>query len=174
MTGPAIPTVETARLILRAPGSGDVAPLTAFYGSDRSRFVGGPKSPRDAWRQLATEIGHWTLCGFGRWIVEEKATGAAAGLIGLWCPEGWPEPEIGWDLFDGHEGKGYATEAARAARAYAYGTLGWKTAISIVHPENAASARVAGRLGAVEDGRMEMPPFGTVLIYRHPAPEALH
>ncbi|TCO74248.1 GNAT family N-acetyltransferase [Rhodovulum euryhalinum] len=168
----AIPTIRTARLTLRAPGPQDVAPMAAFYASERSRFVGGPKDAEGAWRQLAAEIGHWTLRGYGHWIVEETATGTACGMVGLWNPEGWPEPELGWDLFDGFEGRGYATEAALAAREHAYGTLGWRTAISLVHPENTASARVADRLGARPDSTFTHPAFGTVLIYRHPVPEA--
>ncbi|MGC9420706.1 MAG: GNAT family N-acetyltransferase [Rhodovulum sp.] len=167
------PVLETERLVLRGPNARDFPVLRAFYASDRSRFVGGPKSAEDAWRQLATEIGHWTLRGYGRWVAEEKASGAAAGLIGLWNPEGWPEPEIGWDLFEGFEGKGYATEAARAARDHAYGVMGWSTAISLVAPENTPSARVAERLGAQPERTLALERFGTVTIYRHPAAGAV-
>ena len=45
-------------------------------------------------------------------------------------------------------GKGYATEAAQAARAHAYDVLGWETAISLIDPENLGSKAVAERLGA--------------------------
>lgn len=166
-----IPMLTTSRLTLRGPDARDIGHLRDFYASDRSKFVGGPKAADDAWRQLATEIGHWTLCGYGRWIVE--ADGDQVGLIGLWNPEGWPEPEIGWDLFDGAEGKGYATEAANAARDYAYGTLGWSTAISLVEPGNDGSANVAKRLGATLESETNHPKFGPLHIYRHPAPEAL-
>jgi RimJ/RimL family protein N-acetyltransferase len=172
MTAPMIPTLATERLTLRAPGADDVPALQAFYASDRARFVGGQKDAEGAWRQLATEIGHWALRGYGRWIVVEKDSGRACGMVGLWNPEGWPEPEIGWDLFAGFEGRGYATEAAAAARRHASGALGWTTAISLVHPDNAASARVAERLGAWRDGRLDKPPFGALDIYRHPGPEA--
>jgi len=168
----AIPTLTTDRLTLRAPGPQDVAPMLAFYASERSRFVGGPLNADLAWRQLATEIGHWALRGYGRWIAEETATGQAVGMIGLWNPQGWPEPEIGWDLFEEFEGKGFATEAARAARAHAYGTLGWTTAISLVVPDNTASAAVAARLGAEKDGTFTHARLGALDIWRHPAPEA--
>lgn len=164
-----IPTLTTDRLTLRGPDARDIPLLRSFYASDRSAFVGGPKNADDAWRQLATEIGHWTLRGYGRWIAE--AGGTQVGLVGLWNPEGWPEPEIGWDLFEGAEGKGYATEAAQAARDYAYGTLGWATAISLVAPGNDASARVAQRLGAKMERAFTHARFGPLHIYRHPAPE---
>ncbi|MHC0054263.1 GNAT family N-acetyltransferase [Actibacterium sp. D379-3] len=165
-----IPTLTTARLTLRAPGPQDFPALVEFYASDRSQFVGGPMTAEQTWRQLACEIGHWTLRGYGRWIAEDTQTGRAVGMIGLWSPEGFPEPEIGWDLFDGFEGRGYATEAARAARDFAFDTLGWVTAISLVKPANTGSARVAERLGAVRDGQFEHARFGALDIYRHPTP----
>jgi len=168
-----IPVLETERLTQRVPGREDAQVLRDFYASDRSRFVGGPKTTEGAWRQLATEIGHWALRGYGRWIAVERETGRAVGLVGLWNPEGWPEPEVAWDLFEGFEGRGYATEAARAARSHAYGPLGWTTAISLVNPANTASARVAERLGASPDGEVTHETYGTITIYRHPAPEAL-
>ncbi|MCR9126339.1 MAG: GNAT family N-acetyltransferase [Rhodobacteraceae bacterium] len=167
-----VPALETPRLLLRAPGPGDFAPLAAFYASPRSRFVGGPASADQTWRMLAGEIGHWSLRGFGRWAVQERATGATAGIVGLWYPHDWPEPEIGWDLFDGFQGRGFATEAARAARDHAYDTLGWTTAISLVADGNDASAAVAGRLGARPDGRFRHERFGEMTIYRHPGPDA--
>ncbi|MDD8022883.1 MAG: GNAT family N-acetyltransferase [Paracoccaceae bacterium] len=168
-----IPVLETERLILRGPGPQDVAPFVAFYASDRAGFVGGPCGAEPAWRMLAMEIGHWTLRGYGRWIAEDKATGAAVGMIGLFNPEGWPEPEIGWDLFNGFEGQGYATEAARAARRYAYDVLGLPTVISLMRVANTASARVAERLGARLEGQFTHERHGLMNIWRHPAPADL-
>jgi len=166
-----IPTLHTERLTLRGPDARDIEPMRAFYASDRSKFVGGPLTAELAWRQLGTEIGHWTLRGYGRWMVDETATGRTVGNVGLWNPEGWPEPEIGWDLFDGAEGKGYATEAALAARAYAYDVLGWTTVISLVKPANQASAKVAARMGAFLDSEFTHERWGQMQIWRHPAPQ---
>lgn len=167
-----VPTIETDRLCLRALSEADFGPLAAFYESARSHFVGGPKRPDETWRMLATEIGHWSLRGYGRFGVEERETGEFVGVIGPWNPHGWPEPELGWDLMNGFEGRGYATEAAKAARDYAYDTLGWTTAISLVADGNDGSARVAERLGATFERRMDHPMFGPVRIYRHPGAEA--
>lgn len=169
----AVPTIETQRLRLRALGEADFGPLAEFYADDRSRFVGGPKNPDETWRALACEIGHWSLRGYGRFGVEEKASGAFVGVIGPWNPHGWPEAELGWDLMNGFEGRGYATEAARAARDYAYTTLGWTSAISLVADGNDGSARVAERLGATLERVMDHAMFGPTSIYRHPAPEAV-
>lgn len=170
MSLPAIPTLETARLTLRAPRPDDAAPFAAFYGSDRARFVGGPRAPWESWRYLAEVIGHWALRGFGRWIVEDRASRLPVGLVGLHHPLDWPEPEIGWMIFGGAEGRGFAREAAEAARAHAYGALGWPTAISLVAPENTRSAGLAARLGAQRDGVFTHPRFGAMEIWRHPAP----
>lgn len=167
------PTLETDRLTLRPPQLSDFDALAAFYASPRSAFVGGPQSAELSWRSLALEAGHWVLRGFGRWTLVEKATAIPVGTVGLWHPEGFPERELGWDLFDGATGKGYATEAAEAARRYAYETLGWTTLISLVADGNDASRKVAERLGAKYDGNFTHERYGPMAIWRHPGPETL-
>ena len=165
-----IPTLSTPRLTLRAPGAADYPAFAAFYASDRARFVGGPLGAEAAWRMLAMEIGHWQLRGYGRWMVDDRESRRTVGMVGLFCPEGWPEPEIGWDLFEGFEGKGYATEAGHAARDYAYDVLGWATAVSLVKPDNTASAAVCRRLGAVKEADFVHERHGRMQVWRHPAP----
>jgi RimJ/RimL family protein N-acetyltransferase len=169
-----IPEIETERLRLRAPRASDFEALAAFYASERSRFVGGPRSRSESWRGLATLHGHWAMRGFGIWMLERRADGAHLGWSGLLMPEDWPGGEVAWTLFDGFEGHGYATEGARAARAHAYGALGWSTAISVIDPENAASEAVARRLGARPEGRWTHPEAGwSARLWRHPDPAAL-
>src|SRR5262249_35538589 len=68
------------------------------------------------------------------------------GRIGFWNPEGWPGFEIGWMLRRSFWGRGYATEGAQRALEYAYTELQQPQVISLIHPENAASIRVAQRL----------------------------
>ncbi len=168
-----IPTITTERLVLRAPCAHDHAPFAAFYASEAAQFVGGPMRDFEVWRYVAEVIGHWQLRGFGRWMVERKDRPGAIGLVGLHAPLDWPEPEVGWMLWDGN-GRGYAAEAGRAARSHAYGKLGMRTLISSIAPGNAASIRVAEGLGAtLEPDPFEHPKFGTMSVYRHPAPEAL-
>ena len=167
-----IPTLETDRLLLRAHSLDDMDAFAAFYASDHAKFVGGPMTRELAWRTLALEAGHWLLRGFGRWAIVEKDSGRWVGITGLWYPEGFPEHELGWDLAEDATGKGYATEAAKAARAYAYDSLGWTTLISLVADGNDASAAVAKRMGARADGRFTHERFGEMTIYRHPGPEA--
>jgi RimJ/RimL family protein N-acetyltransferase len=86
-------------------------------------------------------------------------------------PQGTPEPELAWGLFDGFEGHGYAQEAALAARDHARTAIGLGPLASFIEPENTRSIALAKRLGAwfggvfEEDGK-------TLHIYRHPMPEA--
>lgn len=167
-----IPRLETDRLILRAPCEADVAAEAAFFASDAARFVGGPLREDETWRLIAKLLGHWVMRGYGFWGVDEKATGTYLGHVGLWYPLGWPEPEIGWTLMNHATGKGYATEAALAARLYAYDVLGWSTAISLIDPENNASKAVAKRLGADFEDHFDHPGFGKMEIWRHPAADA--
>ena len=165
-----IPTLRTERLVMRAPCQEDFEPFAAFYASERASMVGGPMARHEAWRALAAIVGHWHLRGYGRWTMVDRAGGAPMGVVGLHCPEDWPEPEIGWIAFEGAEGRGLAREAAVAARAHAYGALGWSTAISLIDPRNARSVALAERMGAVREADHHHPAFGAMGVWRHPAP----
>lgn len=166
-------TLSTDRLTLGPLGQEHFEAVAAFYATDRAAYVGGQKSRSLSWRQLAAEIGHWTLRGFGRFAVSETATGAFVGIVGPWHPEGFPEPEIGWDLWDGFEGRGYATEAGHAARAWCYGSLGWSTAISLIDARNPGSEGVARRLGCHFERAHELVNYGPINIWRHPSSQDL-
>lgn len=167
-----IPTLHTRRLTLRAMKPEDFEPFAAFYATDASRFVGGPEERPAAWRRMAAYAGSWALRGHGKFVVEEKASGRVAGIVGPWYPEGWPEAEISWTILPEFAGRGYATEAAARSLAFAYDELGWQTAISVIAPENERSIRLAERLGARHEGKAEARPYGLLDVYRHlPAEE---
>jgi len=168
-----IPILETERLIMREGRDRDFEVLVAFYADEEaSRSVGGPLTRAQAWGRMAFNRGHWVLRGYGNWAIEEKATGDYAGWAGLWFPEGFPEREVGWGLIPSKRGRGYATEAAFRARTYAYETLGWETAISLVAEDNAPSRRVAERLGATFE-RMTRHEGLEFAVYRHPDARSL-
>jgi RimJ/RimL family protein N-acetyltransferase len=167
-----IPVLATERLTLRAPRLGDFEAMAAFLASERSRMMDGPLDRLGAWRVLAASLGHWELRGYGMWAVEETATGAFVGQVGMFHPEGWIAQEVGWWVTAPCEGKGFAHEAALAARRYAYAIAGWREAFSVIHPENARSIRLAERLGARLDREQAIHTGATRLVYRHPAPES--
>lgn len=167
------PVLDTPRLRLRAPAIADFEGFAAYLASERSRFTGGPLERNLAWRGFGHIVGHWVLRGYGVFVIEDKATGRAIGTSGPWFPEGWPEPEIAWTLWDAAaEGKGLAVEAALAARAWAYEALGWTTAISLILEGNARSEALAARMGCVPEGRFTHAQYGASSIWRHPPADA--
>jgi len=167
------PVLETERLILRAPQAGDWPAWRDFALTERAQFVGGPYALGTAWRAFGHVVGMWVLRGFGSFVFTEKVSGTPIGLTGPWYPEDWPEPELGWTVWSPEvEGKGLAHEAASAARDYAYRSLGWDTAVSYIHRDNARSIALAKRLGATLDDSAPAP-HEDDLVFRHPAPGAL-
>lgn len=146
-----IPTLETERLILRAFTAADVAPLAAIHGDERTmKYLGGEpdRTLLGANDKILAYLGHWALNGFGRWAVEEKASGRMIGRTGfLDAPDEWPGAELGWTFLRETWGKGYATEAATAARDFGFETLGMERVMSMIHPENTPSQAVAARIG---------------------------
>lgn len=143
-------TIDTPRLRLRQLVHSDFDAYASLCADPEvMRYVGDgrPLSRGDAWRQLAMLVGHWSLRGYGMWAVEERASGAFVGRVGLHFPEGWPDREVGWALARRFWGRGYAFEAARAALAVAFESLQWERAISLIAPENVRSIRLAERLG---------------------------
>jgi RimJ/RimL family protein N-acetyltransferase len=152
-----IPTLETERLWLRPFRLSDFDDYAAMCGDPEvTRYLLTRLTREQAWRHLAFLIGHWVLRGYGMWAVEEKETGAFVGRIGFAEPDGWPGFELGWTLARRFWGRGYATEGARAALTHAFTVLGKDRVVSLIHPENQASIRLAERLGESLQGRAEI------------------
>ena len=168
------PTLETERLVLRGPAPTDFEPLIAFL-TDQTRAAGfgGYDTRHDAWRWVALSVGHWHIHGYGYFTIEDKATGQPAGITGIWNPDGWPEPELGWVVFDGYEGRGIAYEAAARAREWAYEALGFTTLTSNIVPGNTRSVALAERLGAWFEREYTNVTMGRDMLFRHPGPDAL-
>ncbi|RMC37715.1 GNAT family N-acetyltransferase [Paracoccus alkanivorans] len=171
------PSLSTERLCLRAPCAGDWPHWREFHLSERARFIGGGPQikPSDSWRAFGHIIGHWVMRGWGMFVFTLKGDDTPLGMTGPWFPEGWPEREIGWTIWSpAAEGKGYACEAALAARDHAYQALGWNGTVSYIHPDNARSIALVERLGAARDGNAPVPEFDEpCLVYRHPAPDRI-
>jgi RimJ/RimL family protein N-acetyltransferase len=154
----AIPTLETERLRLRPLRASDLDDYAALYADPEVlRYLACGPEPWDrgrAWRHMAFLQGHWQLAGAGMWAMEQRETGAFVGMTGFAAPEGWPGFEIAWTLARRWWGHGYATEGAREALAYAFTVLEKDRVISLIHPDNAASIRVAERIGERLQGRV--------------------
>lgn len=159
----AIPEIETPRLRLRAPRIEDFGGYAAIATTERGRHIGGPLSRDDAWLDFAQMVAGWTLRGHGLWSVERRDDGALLGFVPIGFEPGDREPELGFLFLAEGEGRGYAREAAEAARRFAFETLGWGTLVSYVDPENARSLRLLERLGARPEPRL----LDGARVYRH-------
>ena len=165
-----IPILTTDRLILREPRESDFPAMLAFNDSPRSSFVGGNAPRQQVWRYLIANLGHWVLRGHGFYSVDTRA-GDFIGRVGVIYHDGWDEPELGWHLFDGHEGHGYCVEAARAAKADYHARLTHAPLISYIDPANPKSEAVARRLGAAPE-REKVFFDKAINVWRHTGPEA--
>ena len=81
---------------------------------------------------MERSLGQWSLRGYGLFAVE-PADGRFAGWAGILHPVDWPEPELGYSLGQPFLGQGLATEAARAARDWAFAAA-WLRTAGKLHP----------------------------------------
>ena len=152
------PILNTDRLRLRMLTSEDFEQYAAIHMEpDVTRFTMRKQLDRiDAWRHMATIVGHWALRGYGMWGVEELSTGRLVGRVGFHYPEGWPAFELGWTIGKPWWGRGYASEAARRCLDYAFEEMNREHVISLIDPENVNSIRVAERIGEVLEGEVDV------------------
>ena len=120
---------------------------------------------------------------FGVLAIERRSDSRFIGRVGFWVWDrrdwtgGWTrtelgehaEVELGWALLRSVWGHGYATEAASAMRDFAFRQLGLTRLISLIHPQNARSLRVAERLGATHESDIETARWGPARLYAHSA-----
>lgn len=149
----AIPVLTTARLVLRAPRLDDFPLLVVIDESVKETSLRERGRRETSWQDLMQMTATWVLRGHGWWTVE--ANGAAAGFVGLGFEPGDREPELGYLLAPEARGKGYATEAATAARDCARDMLKLPSLVSYIYEKNVASQNVSGKLGAARDAVAE-------------------
>jgi RimJ/RimL family protein N-acetyltransferase len=150
-----IPTINTERLILRPHRLSDFDACAALWGDpDVVRFIGGvPFKREQSWGRLLCYRGSWHLLGFGFWAIEDRGSRTFIGEAGFlearrnMTPSIEGTLETGWVLRPAAHGKGYATEALSAIVDWGQTRFPEKTMNCIVDPENAASLRVAAKLG---------------------------
>lgn len=171
-----VPVLQTERLILRGHTLGDFPAFAAMWADpDVTRLIGGvPLSEEDAWGKFLRTFGQWEVMGFGFWSVHERQSGLRIGEIGFLegCRDIVPAlvgtPECGWSLATRAQGKGFASEAVRAALAWGDAHFGKVRMACIIAPENTPSLRVAEKSGFREALRTTYKGIPTVMLYRDP------
>ena len=162
-----VPELRTERLLMRGWTFEDYEPLAEILADPAvGAGLGKPDglTPHEAWLDLSVLSAHWSLRGVGHWALEDLESGDLIGRAGLYYPPDWPAMEVGWTVGRKHWGKGYAPEAARAACAWAHDELGARHIVSLIHPGNAQSIRVAEKLGETLEGRHRTRGFD-LLVY---------
>jgi RimJ/RimL family protein N-acetyltransferase len=145
-------SLRTERLLLRPWRDADVAAYAELSADpavmEFLRPLAGPGAA-EAWTARVRE--HWRQHGFGQWVVEIPGGASLIGVIGLstvyYAAHFTPAVEVAWRLAGAQWGRGYATEAARAAVDYGFDTLGLTEIVATTVPANLRSRRVMERLG---------------------------
>jgi RimJ/RimL family protein N-acetyltransferase len=142
--------IVTARLVMRPYELGDLADLhTVLYNDDAAMaLLGGPRELVATRAALERSIRQQRLDGYSFWPVIERASGKLVGEAGLFpLAPGGPDISLGYAFGAAHWGRGYATEAARAVLAEAFGPLGLTRVVAITREANTGSRNVLRKLG---------------------------
>jgi RimJ/RimL family protein N-acetyltransferase len=134
----------------------DFDDIAAMWADPRvvEYVTGTPSTRQQTWTRLLRYAGHWAMMGYGYWAVEERESGAFLGEVGFadYHREIEPHlegiPELGWFLAEHAHGKGYATEAARAAIVWGQEHFRHVSHLAcIIVPQHYSSIRVAEKCG---------------------------
>jgi RimJ/RimL family protein N-acetyltransferase len=178
MPGTAPSALDTERLTMRRPRREDFEEALAMWADPTVvRYISGkPATREEMWARLLRYVGHWELLGYGFWVVRDKSTGRFVGEVGLAHFQRDIQPplgdakEAGWVLSPWAHGKGFATEAVRAALRWAEDAFGPERVVCLIHPDNEASLRVAHTCGFREFARGTYKGEPTRLLERLPSP----
>jgi len=155
--------LETERLQFRFVEAADLDGLAAIYADPEvMRFIGGPLDRNGAWDRIQRMQALYGQRHCGPYATILKATGELIGRCGFlfWTIEGHDEVEVAYLLARPHWGRGFATEAARALVRYGFDAMRLSRIISLIHPENIASIRVAEKAGLGFEREVVIPPHG--------------
>jgi len=139
-------SLRTSRLLLRPWRDEDVA---AFAELSADPAVMEYLVPLPGW--VARARAHWEQHGYGQWVVEIPGEASFAGVVGLntitYEAHFTPAVEVAWRFARAYWGRGYATEAARAALDHGFEKLALAEIVATTVPTNQRSRRVMERLG---------------------------
>ena len=149
--------LETERLFLRKLNQGDFASLCKILQDTETMYAyEGAFHDAQVQEWLDRQVSRYQKWGFGLWAVVLKETGEMIGQCGLTMQpwQGKEVLEVGYLFQRDYWYKGYATEAAKACKKYAFETLNADEVCSIIRDTNIASQKVALRNGmtAIDKG----------------------
>ena len=149
-------SLKTERLILRRWRQEDLAPFAAMNADPLTmRFMPSVMTAAETGSQMARFEDHHRAHGFGVWAVEAPGVAPLVGYTGLmhvpFEAPFTPAVEIGWRFAPAYWGRGYATEAARAALRIGFENLNLDQIVSFTVPANKPSWSVMERLGMARD-----------------------
>ena len=156
-----VPVILTARLKLRAHEAADFEALAAHWSHpDTIRFIGGTaRTPHEVWnRNVLRNRGLWQVLGYGYWLVEDRKSGDFVGEVGFADfhrdtePSFWGVPECGWVISPDKFGQGFASEAVKAIHDWLDEAFETDKSCCIIDHDNAASIRIAEKIGYVQKG----------------------
>jgi RimJ/RimL family protein N-acetyltransferase len=160
--------IETERLKLREFEEGDLDELAAMVGDEEQMtFYPRPKTRGEASAWINRNRVFYEEYGFGFWCLELRATSGFVGYCGIrpLSLQGAPEFEIGWHVSKTVWKRGIATEAAAAACDLALGRFGVPRLVAVIHPDHAASRRVAEKIGMQQERTTVVEDDYPALIY---------
>jgi len=167
------PELRTERLLLRGWTQSDRDAFALVNADPRvMEFLGEPLTHAQSDEMVDRIEAKFARDGLGFWAVEVPGVAPFIGMVGLAVPSFeaafMPAVEIGWRLDADHWGRGYATEAARAALEFGFGTAGLREIVAFTTEANVRSRRVMERIGMTHDPRDD---FGHPSV---PAASPLH
>jgi RimJ/RimL family protein N-acetyltransferase len=181
---PGADLIESERLVLRRITRDDhdfFARIHAMPEVRRYLGNGRPQSAEESRVWVERMLATYARTNLGQLAVVRKADGQLIGRCGLselvleakaapgTIRRGWfqraqapagieliPAPDLGYTFDPASWGHGYATEAARCVFEYARAHLRWPRIVSVIHPDNARSLRVAERCGLRREGQLDV------------------
>lgn len=154
-------TIETPRLRLRQWTDADREPLARLNADAQvMRYFPAPLTRGESDAMMERMRTHIEATGWGFWAAETRDAHELIGIVGLVPVKAilpFTGVEVGWRLAKAHWGHGYATEGARAALDYGFGTLGLPEIVSLTARSNEPSQAVMARLGMSRAGAFEHP-----------------
>ncbi len=171
MRPPAPLELVTARLLLRQwRPSDELAMMEINRDPEVARYLNSAVDAAASRAFLAQAQAHWDRHRCGIYAVQPRDERPGAGLLGFvgvafpaYLPSLAHRLELGWRLRRDAWGHGYATEAAIAVRDHAVGELGAGDLVSIIHPDNERSRRVAEKLGMTVEAEVLNPRLGRLV-----------